>query len=158
MVPWYHGTSFFHLPSHVYLVYTAPNYIIPRYNCKVAVDAYHEGQTGAMEALSSSRRTTRGGLFLDIFPIDFVSRGRNGLWVEASSQVTTDLRFVRIIATFIAGFCWVSTPNKPFSWRQRYAWRLPTHNRSLPEVHHLWSTPRLPSRVSEIICLHLSPN
>ena len=110
-----------------------------------------------MEALSSSRRTTRGGLFLDIFPIDFVSRGRNGLWVEASSQVTTDLRFVRIIATFITGFCWVSTPNKPFSWRQRYAWRLPTHNRSLPEVHHLWSTPRLPSRVSEIICLHLSP-
>lgn len=46
---------------------------------KVVLKTYHEGLTGAMEALSSSRRTTRGGLFLDIFPIGFVSRGRNGL-------------------------------------------------------------------------------
>ena len=78
---------------------------------KVVLKTYARGADGTMGALSGSRRATRGGLFLDIFPISFVRAVATGCrGVEPGHA--------RIwIATFIARSGWVS-PSRYMCLRQ----------------------------------------
>ena len=74
---------------------------------KVVLETYARGADGTMGALSGSRRATRGGLFLDIFPISFVARSQRA--VEASSQVTPGfgslLSLLDLAGSTLAGMC-----------------------------------------------------
>ena len=81
---------------------------------KVVLKTYARGADGTMGALSGSRRATRGGLFLDIFPIGFVI-ARSQRAVEASSKVVPNSTRYSAITFWLGHYA-----QQSFSW-QRYA-------------------------------------